>query len=236
MNRSFTQLQPSPRRTQILLLGDETKRGNLPALAYVFWPAVLSKQDDHLAVAAEQRAEAIESEAESPEGGESPLEIDTLSTAWMLQISRPLDEVLAARQISSQEVEGGSTLPAQGLGAPPRAALTSGETKEAGYDPILEIEQELFAPTHEITEGHSRTDALGRTAHVRENIAAGKTGAPSPSEHRKTMPGLAAASAHVRLLLRPTGGLGRSMPRAASNDPLAPIKAMTEEERIALFT
>jgi hypothetical protein len=218
------------------LLRDQTNRGNLPALAYVFWPAVLSKQEDHLAVAAEQRVAANESEAEPPEGGESPLEIDTLSAAWMLQISRPLDEVLAARQVSSQDVEGGSTLPAKGLGAPPRAALTSGETMEAGYDPILEIEQELFAPTHQITEGHSRTEALGRTGHVGENVAVAETGAASPSEHRKTMPGLAAASAHARLLLRPTGGLGRSMLRTGSNDPLAPIKAMTEEERIALFT
>jgi hypothetical protein len=240
---------------QILLLRDQTDRGNLPALAYVFWPAVLSNEVDKLVheplsgtrgdqftgsqSATEQSAAATASEAEPLEGltGESPLENDTLSSAWMLQVTRPLDEALAARQVSSQEVEGGTALPSKGLGAPPRAAMASAEPEEAGSDSILAIEQELFAPTHEITHAHSVTDPLDRTGHIgAEDVVAGKTGGTSPSENRKTTPASSAASAHPRTFLRPTGGLNRAMPRPPSNDPLAPIKAMTDEERIALFT
>ncbi len=77
---------------------------------------------------------------------------------------------------------------------------------------------------------------FGRTGNTGGESVDSKMEGASSSENQKTMQAFAIASAHARALLRPAGGLGRPMPRMASNDPLAPIKAMTDEERIALFT
>ena len=85
----------------------------------------------------ESATEVVLEQAEPPAElpSESPLESDTLSSAWIIQISKPLDEVLAARQVSSQKLEEGAPLPSKGLGSPPRAAIDSVGSEETGSDP-----------------------------------------------------------------------------------------------------
>lgn len=77
----------------------------------------------------------------------------------------------------------------------------------------------------------------GRTGHSgSENAASTQIRAPVPPQNPPAARRSAAMSSRGAALVRTSGGLGRPMARAAASDPLAAIKTMTDEERIALFT
>src|SRR5438105_15383792 len=108
-------------------------------------------------------AEEVKAEQEELAGQE----IDALSSAWMFQISRPLDEVLASRQVTSEQPEGLSQQGSKQLDAPPRSSISPLEAEQTLRDSILEIEQELFAPTHELVRARPAPEAAGSGHTVR---------------------------------------------------------------------
>ena len=84
-------------------------------------------------------------------------EKEALSTAWISQLSKPLDEVLADRQTSKTQAASESA--SKGLGSPPRS---DAPLMEPSPDSILDIEQELFALADPVAASPSGPTALAQ--------------------------------------------------------------------------
>jgi hypothetical protein len=107
-------------------------------------------------------------------------------------------------------VGGAATRPESGLGA---------ESRTAPFDPMAEIEEELFAATPQAASVVV-PPAFDPAATLRPS-------APMPT------PGAAVPAAGRTPLVAPAAP---AVPQPTPGDPLAALKAMTDEERIALFT
>ena len=107
-------------------------------------------------------------------------------------------------------VGGAATRPKSGLGA---------ESRMAPFDPMAEIEEELFA-------------AAPQAASVVVPPAFDPAATLRPSAPMPT-PGAAVPAAGRTPLVAPAAP---AVPQPTPGDPLAALKAMTDEERIALFT
>jgi len=205
----------------VLPLRDHTGRNTLPAPADLYPVVLLAKPRPDVELVAEQRESFETGFAKDEEWRE---EKEALSTAWISQVSKPLDEVLADRETNRTEAALESA--SKGLGSPPRpdAALITAE--EAPSDSILDIEQELFALADPVAESPSAPSAVGE----------GDAAPTSPKMSAASLGPNAAISAQTRLLPNATRRISHGMPRGAPNDALAALKSMSEEELIALFT
>jgi hypothetical protein len=100
---------------------------------------------------------------------------------------------------------------------------------EPSADPMREIEDELFATPP--LPSPAATIIAPDVEPSPQQPAATSTATPSvaatPTTTATAVPGSAAATARLA---------ARTMPRPALNDPLAALNAMSDEERIALFT
>jgi hypothetical protein len=196
----------------------ESERLTLEPLPVRKFGADVQEQEQTQPAVHKVERELPEEKAESAEK-----EIETLSSAWMFQISKPLDEVLARRQISSEQPDALSGRESKQLGAPPLSATSSVGPQEP--DPILEIEQELFAPTRDMLQAHPLPEpappreglGAGRTGHSgSENAASTQIRAPVPPQNPPAARRSAAMSSRGAALVRTSGGLGRPMARAAA--------------------
>jgi hypothetical protein len=178
---------------------------------------------------AEEHSPEISVPETSAEVTEPPAEMDSLSSAWLLQIAKPMDEALAARQAGTGHTEILSEPARKGLGAPPRVT----EPEEPSSDSMLEIEQELFAPANAIAQIPSVPEAPPSAG----GAMATRSTRPALQSHTpRAVRACGPVPARAGPPLRATPGISRAMPRSVPDDPLAPIKSMTDEERIALFT
>jgi hypothetical protein len=219
--RMASLLEPS-KAEPVLPLPDHSGHNTLPAPADLY-PVVLfvPKPCPDVGLVAEQRESFEAGFAKDDEWHE---EKEALSTAWISQLSKPLDEVLADRQTSKTQAASESA--SKGLGSPPRSAAPLMEPEEPSSDSILDIEQELFAPADPVAESPSGPTALAQ-GH----------GAPTVPKMSVESPGpRAAISAQTRLLPNAMRRITHGMPRGAPNDALAALSSMSEEELIALFT
>jgi hypothetical protein len=224
---------------------EKAREGKFELEALTIEPLIVRKasfQNDEAEQMTDATAEQSDVQEEtSAERAESPKELDTLSTAWMLEIAKPPAEALACRHARREDSEGASAPRSVGLGAPPRSATRCAEPDESSTDVIFEIEQELFAPGVGATDADRIAEAvcgaLPPSGHVRQgNVASAKVPAGSDPNSPPIMPAAAVTPAQPGGAITAARGFGRTMSRAAASDPLAAIKAMTDEERIALFT
>jgi hypothetical protein len=195
-----------------------------------------------------------------PEEEKPPREADMLTSAWETAVTRPVEEVIAAAPPAAPEpppTETEATVePADFLleplmspdataaaqtEAPPQSPLAP---VHAAADELTDIEAELFAPAAEIVQ---------ETGSVTTATLAPPASAPPPAETTLAvaqtfvtatrMPPsallpevLATSPQPARSAAAPARSAAKPMPRPAPNDPLAALRAMTDEERIALFT
>lgn len=215
--RMASLLEPS-KAEPVLPLPDHSGHNTLPAPADLY-PVVLfvPKPCPDVGLVAEQRESFEAGFAKDEEWHE---EKEALSTAWISQLSKPLDEVLADRQTSKTQAASESA--SKGLGSPPRS---DAPLMEPSSDSILDIEQELFALADPVAASPSGPTALaerdGAPMMPKVSVAS-----PRPS---------AASSAQTRLPPNATPRSSHGM-RRAPNDALAALSSMSEEELIALFT
>jgi len=126
----------------------------------------------------------------------------------------------------------------------PEVIETAAASADTSFDPIDEIEQELFAPStiesapvpeNEPPRAKPLEELLPQPTLTEMAPAPSMTpietvSAPPPVMAPVMAPVLEKPSAS------PTRPIVRSMPRPAPTDPLAALRAMTDEERIALFS
>lgn len=215
--RMASLLEPS-KAEPVLPLPDHSGRNTLPAPADLYPVALfVPKPRPDVELVAEQRESFEAGFAKDEEWRE---EKEALSTAWISQLSKPLDEVLADRQTSKTQAASESA--SKGLGSPPRS---DAPLMEPSSDSILDIEQELFALADPVAASPSGPTALaerdGAPMMPKVSVAS-----PRPS---------AASSAQTRLPPNATPRSSHGM-RRAPNDALAALSSMSEEELIALFT
>ena len=122
----------------------------------------------------------------------------------------------------------------------PEVIETAAASADTSFDPIDEIEQELFAPS--TIESAPVPENQPPRAKLLEELLPQPTlteMAPAPSMtpiETVSSPPPVAASVLEKPSASPTRPVVRSMPRHAPTDPLAALRAMTDEERIALFS
>lgn len=110
------------------------------------------------------------------------------------------------------------------------------EPPQQPADPMREIEEELFAAAPmPVAAAVSMAAAPGAERPAAERPAA-EMRAPQPAETPSEPAAPVATLAVPRPAAAPARPAARTMPRPALNDPLAALKAMSDEERIALFT
>jgi hypothetical protein len=153
-----------------------------------------------------------------------PSERDILVSAWEAAIVRPIEEAIAPQPKPSDAPSATNPFPQAGPPAEPAAFLLEPApmpaapieptASAAANDEITELEAELFAPATPAAE--PTTPAV--------SAAASRADAAAPP-----LPQVTEAQPPVRPPATP-------MPQPAPNDPLAALKAMSDEERIALFT
>ena len=120
----------------------------------------------------------------------------------------------------------------------PEVIETAAASADTSFDPIDEIEQELFAPS--TIESAPVPENEPPRAKPLEELLPQPTlteMAPAPSMtpiETVSSPPPVAASVLEKPSASPTRPVVRSMPRHAPTDPLAALRAMTDEERIAL--
>jgi hypothetical protein len=173
---------------------------------------------------------------------------DVLSSAWEEAVLHPQagsahQARLASRQppelIASEDLfatESGSELPLLA----PEAVASVAASADSSFDPIQEVEQELFAqssiepdkvPAHEPARARTTEELLPQPTLTETSPASG-IAAVSPETPLLPL----TAPALQKPSVVPTRPVVRSMPRPAPADPLAALRAMTDEERIALFS
>jgi hypothetical protein len=182
-------------------------------------------------------------------------ETDILAGAWESAVATPGSGIGAGglRSKAYQAAEAEHPDPADFLLEPLEAA---GGTSAAGApapetgDAIAEIEDELFAPIEEapvqameiappqpagVAQPETTAGATSEAPPVADVATATLAPLQTPAATLPAQPALipqpvlAPAAAQARPAAKP-------MPRPAPNDPLAALKAMSDEERIALFT
>jgi hypothetical protein len=169
---------------------------------------------------------------------------DVLSGAWEDAVQPGAEATHQARLASTKpasEPNKDRSAAEVGSGLP----LLATEVMESGtvsgdtlFDPIQEIEQELFAPAP-FEPANVQTNE--RPARLIEELLPRPTLTemlPTPSigsAPTETAPPAAPAMGPV-LQTPPVVQARRSMPRPSPADPLATLRAMTDEERIALFS
>jgi hypothetical protein len=164
---------------------------------------------------------------------------DVLSGAWEQAVLHPEAESAHQARLASKEppeVQGSEDrdLP---LLAPEVVGIAAAST-----DSLFEIEQELFVPSSDEPDKEPAQE-LPRARTTEEllphatltEISLTPTIAPDPTETLPAPPPLI-APALQRPSVVPTRPIVRSMPRPAPVDPFAALRAMTDEERIALFS
>ena len=122
----------------------------------------------------------------------------------------------------------------------PEVAGTTATSSDTSFDPIQEIEQELFAPSS-IEPAKVPAHETPRARPIEELLPQPTLTEVSPAPSIAVAPVFPAppsamAPALQRPSLAPARPIARSMPRPAPADPLATPRAMTDEERIALFS
>jgi hypothetical protein len=177
---------------------------------------------------------------------------DALSVAWEDAVLLPEAQAAhAARLASTKSPELAATkdfsvTEATELSlAAPQLAGTVAVSADPSFDAIAEIEQELFAPLPtEPGEAKSAEVPASESAQARPieellpqssftDMSPAPLIAAAPLE---AAPPPAIEPASQRPPVVPSRLIVRSMPRAAPSDPLAALRAMTDEERIALFS
>ncbi len=169
----------------------------------------------------------IADEDQTESSAEPPVEPAAAWPPRRLHLLHATDDDLLAQ--STLDIWGGQPLP----------AAPSDTSTEPSLDPIWDIERELFAP--EPIEFPSDEIVSRRFRATPSAVSPPRPGSPvnatvaTPVEQiahasmTAQTPAAAASAALPRPMVRP-------IPRAAPTDPLAALKAMTPEERIALFT
>jgi hypothetical protein len=160
---------------------------------------------------------------------------DILSGAWELAVLKSPEEAVQSKE--AQEARHGAV---------------ASETKE--LDAIAEIERELFVSTTgdsdvEIEEELFVSSPLPSASEI-PSIPLLAEPSPVPAQTKSieasiargmiaqiaTTIGAPTQPVGVAPLVMPARPISRSMPRPLPTDPLAALKALTDEERIALFT
>jgi hypothetical protein len=164
-----------------------------------------------------------------PEEEKPPGEAEILVGAWETAITKPVEEAIAPRpqpEAAGASQQDRSAGPADFL-LEPAPTAEAATPPASSRDEIAEIEEELFAPTA------AKSPAAPAPEPAPQVAAPIAKSAPAASPPPATLPAsVAAASAGA-----PPSSPGPALktPPAAA-DPLAALKAMTDEERIALFT
>jgi hypothetical protein len=205
-------------------------------------PAV-AKEPEQQALACSADEETQLPEKASPAMPPLPSDIpqeDILSGAWEEAASKPrMETPLPTQQESSSpanmpEILDHSKIDIWGQ-SPDIVPAKSGQS-----DPMLVLEQELFAtsainPENEMRSAQAAPVVESQSAIATDNTPAKQPIVPKAMEQMLVAPVPApndSAAVHPAPIL-PTA---RPMPRATPDDPLAALRAMTDEERIALFT
>jgi hypothetical protein len=163
---------------------------------------------------------------------------DMLSGAWEESAAKPKMEASLPTQPEISSPAEASILNDTKLDIPDKPP-DAAPAKHEETDLLLDLEQELFAPSPPNPAPDMAPTHIPRGAEPPSAVAAQGTPAiqadtAGPSEQTpvsgiSSMQPAAVASAPIR-------PAAKSMPRAAPYDPLAALKALTDEERIALFT
>jgi hypothetical protein len=165
-----------------------------------------------------------------------PLVIEPQPQAELPAASPAQQERVSADQASNVLLESQLDI----WGTQPAAASAAPE--EPSLDLILVIEQELFVPAPiecpgETTTGHIRAAPRSEPVSGIPQADARPSPAAAAAPVEQVAPRPAPPSQPIApAFAAPVGAMARPMPRAAQSDPLAALKAMTSEERIALFT
>jgi hypothetical protein len=183
-------------------------------------------------------------------------EVDVLSAAWESAVTFPPTATPshAGPGVAADPMPSGESVPS--MWEPPRTAAAAAahlaEPEPADFllepltlfpaheptapasapqpaDPMREIEDELFAtpPLPSAAAALVAPDAEPSPQQPVATSTATPSAAATPTTAATAVPGSAAATARLA---------ARTMPRPALNDPLAALNAMSDEERIALFT
>jgi hypothetical protein len=175
---------------------------------------------------------------------------DVLSGAWEEAVLHP--EAQSAHQArlagtKPLEVKGNEDLYATEPGTElplvaPEVVGTAATSTDTSFDPIQEIEQELFAPSsmesakvpaHEPPRARPIEELLPQPTLTEMSPAPSIAAAPMETLPE---PPPVIAPAPQRPSIDRARPIVKSMPRPAPADPLAALRAMTDEERIALFS
>jgi hypothetical protein len=117
---------------------------------------------------------------------------------------------------------------------------TARTSADSSLDPIDEIEQELFAPSSIVSAPvpESEPPRARPTEELLPQPTLTETAPAPPVTPIETVSAPSPVMAPVleKPSASPTRPIVRSMPRPAPTDPLAALRAMTDEERIALFS
>ena len=124
----------------------------------------------------------------------------------------------------------------------PEVVATAATSIDTSFDPIQEIEQELFAPSsmesakvpaHEPPRARPTEELLPQPTLTEMSPA--PSIAAAPMETLPEWPPVIAPAPQRPSIVR-ARPIVKSMPRPAPADPFAALRAMTDEERIALFS
>ena len=152
-----------------------------------------------------------------------PVESDLLSNAWETAITA------GPSKAAERDVESPPSMRAPP--PPPAAAAVEPVAEEAPADFLLEpLTGSVATQPQACSAAHVDSGVL---ADIEEELFAGED-EPIPETASAVMPAAAAVAAPVAATA--VRAAPKPMPRHAANDPLAAVKAMTDEERIALFT
>jgi hypothetical protein len=122
----------------------------------------------------------------------------------------------------------------------PDEPLDAASSDHEETDSLLDLEQELFAPSPanpppDMTPAQAPRGTVPTPAVAAQDALAIQAGPAGPNE-RTAVSGVPTSMRPAAVPSAPVRPAAKSMPRAAPYDPLAALKALTDEERIALFT
>jgi hypothetical protein len=185
-------------------------------------------------------------QTEREDGPDAPQESEVLSDAWQTSVAPPTPEPALAAGPTAEDVRVPSMWEPPAFPPPEPAADGAGADGPARHDDTRapaaippqapgkrsqdEIESELFetavrpgpAPSGQVPRG-----ALSAAAATAD---AARAGTPPPADHTELAP------ANTATVPQPLCVAVQPVPQHPGSDPLAALKAMTDEERIALFT